>query len=433
MAQQLHLQEPANFIAQLAACISSSSHVMSIDDISPTETFKSAAACYEPTPMMVRTFAPSVVAAQAFVGGVNKKVIKAAAAVPPRPQTPLRGAVGTFSAAASTIFDSSDILVGVRTSSKTNGLRASAAVTAVATPSSGIDVLIKSAAARSQRRLAVLDRAYLVKSDSAVAKRSPVFPRKSLPKAVVSTELKPSARKSSPSASPASASAVPSPPVDPHKVDKPKRPLSAYNLFFQHERARLLLLADKGERLEDHPPVGLTLCGVRDLLRGVPNDAKEADVAAGYAEGAGGNVSANNKAAKKHGKVGFTDLVKHMALSWRKVDRPIRSIFEEISEDDKARYRREMRAYRVKLNAVKSLKRKMGSTKDKPLTYSDDDGQTYATLEERLRAQKRARLQAEAESKKAVAGPACDETRAPHTVAKHVETILRKKSASRRP
>lgn len=81
------------------------------------------------------------------------------------------------------------------------------------------------------------------------------------------------------------------------KTDKPKRPLSAYNLFFQDERIKLL---------ESIPQ---------------PN-------------------SNNNK--KSHGKIGFAGLARTLADKWKVTDQSTRLFYEELAAKEKRRYALDM-------------------------------------------------------------------------------------------
>lgn len=84
--------------------------------------------------------------------------------------------------------------------------------------------------------------------------------------------------------------------------NKPKRPLSAYNFFFQNERQSLL--QDTPTRKEGKP-------------------------------------------RRSHGKIGFADLARKVAAKWRILSEEDRSVFEEKAAVDKERYRLEMGNWRV--------------------------------------------------------------------------------------
>lgn len=86
-------------------------------------------------------------------------------------------------------------------------------------------------------------------------------------------------------------------------ADKPKRPLSAYNLFFQHERNRIV-----GES-----PAG-----------------------------ADGN---KRKHRKSHGKIGFESLAKTIANKWKTLDKASKRPFEQQAKREKAIYAQKLQAW----------------------------------------------------------------------------------------
>lgn len=81
---------------------------------------------------------------------------------------------------------------------------------------------------------------------------------------------------------------------------KPKRPLSAYNYYFHYER--------------------------KVILASLP--------------------SSGRKSRKVHGKIGFASLAKIIAARWKEIDETTLQHFEELAARDKARYTREMEAWK---------------------------------------------------------------------------------------
>jgi HMG-box domain len=91
------------------------------------------------------------------------------------------------------------------------------------------------------------------------------------------------------------------PNTDSNKREKPKRPLSAYNFFFQNER--------------------------QAILQDIPTRTE-------------------GKPRRSHGKIGFADLARSIAAKWRNLSDQDRAVFDERAVVDKARYRKEMEEWK---------------------------------------------------------------------------------------
>ena len=106
--------------------------------------------------------------------------------------------------------------------------------------------------------------------------------------------------------------------------DMPKRPLSAYNLFFAHEKRRILDRQQKGLELPDF-------------------DALEAACAKQSSE-TNENPSAESK-KKKVAPVLFQALAKYIGARWRALSEDERKSFKEQAKDELKRYRQKMKEY----------------------------------------------------------------------------------------
>ena len=124
--------------------------------------------------------------------------------------------------------------------------------------------------------------------------------------------------------------------------DMPKRPLSAYNLFFRDERERILGAGSEGKQTDETG--GAT----------VPGEVK----------------SAGKKGKSKSG-IGFSNLAKTIATKWNELDKDIRAPYEEIAATEKKKYDELVAEWRVKQTAKKkalALAKKEAGEEQKTVT-----------------------------------------------------------------
>jgi hypothetical protein len=108
--------------------------------------------------------------------------------------------------------------------------------------------------------------------------------------------------------------------------DKPKRPLSAYNLFFQLERERLVTGDDQKNVLFEEISA---VCEHHKLKK------------------------EKRKHRKTHGKIGFADLARTIASRWRNLKPQTKAMYEGCAATEKARYQKDVAEW-VKTQAIKA-------------------------------------------------------------------------------
>jgi len=109
--------------------------------------------------------------------------------------------------------------------------------------------------------------------------------------------------------------------------DKPKRPLSGYNIFFKHERSRIV------EGREDDP-------GPQEIVRSIETILSTS--------------RETRRHRKSHGKISFGDLARKIAEKWKTVDKERKKVFEHYAEIDTRRYRKELQIWKDRKEAQAS-------------------------------------------------------------------------------
>ena len=110
---------------------------------------------------------------------------------------------------------------------------------------------------------------------------------------------------------------------------KPRRPLSSYNLFFKHARAK--------------------------ILEKTPSKYE------------------GGKPRRSHGKIGFASLARSVAAQWNNIEPEDRKKFDQLAVEDKERYNREMEVWK----AEQAIKKASVASHHHDLTAMADAGQPY--------------------------------------------------------
>lgn len=144
--------------------------------------------------------------------------------------------------------------------------------------------------------------------------------------------------------------------------DAPRRPLTAYNLFFQLERENIIN-------------------GQEDLNYNYENVARIAFVHYEQSK----TEAPKRKHRKSHGKISFAELARTIANKWRALDRDIKSLFEERAAMEKARHQREIQEWACRKLRPKPLG--IGPPSEGELETNDrpsdiPDGSAFSTAAE---------------------------------------------------
>lgn len=130
---------------------------------------------------------------------------------------------------------------------------------------------------------------------------------------------------------------------------KPKRALTPYNIFFQYERAKLLMARDSPSSALLHEQASSCTCSeVRQVLASNPYHIDN-------------RIRSHRRS---HGKVGFKEMVRHIAEKWKSANDETRAVFQGLAREDKCRYTRQIEEYHKKNKGSKKLKKAENSAED---------------------------------------------------------------------
>mmetsp|Transcript_38220 Transcript_38220/g.85972 ORF Transcript_38220/g.85972 Transcript_38220/m.85972 type:complete len:412 (-) Transcript_38220:88-1323(-) len=144
-------------------------------------------------------------------------------------------------------------------------------------------------------------------------------------------------------------------PADP---DRPKRPLSAYNLFYRFKRQVVMDAIASGKTDKDAivkvatSPAGAEAISDEAMVNTDPDELKKIREKA-IREILEGNLGPRDTRDRSHrkndkainGQVSFVELAELMKTAWKDIDPHAKSILSELSEQSRADYRKQMDEY----------------------------------------------------------------------------------------
>ena len=117
----------------------------------------------------------------------------------------------------------------------------------------------------------------------------------------------------------------------------PRRPLSAYNLFFRDQRLALIQEQEQQEHKDDKDNEDTKLPPQEDTKLPPSTQSNDKD------------KSTTSQQQQQHpAKVGFAEMAKTISLRWKEIDPSMLAKYQEMARLEQIRYNAEMDAYRRK-------------------------------------------------------------------------------------